>query len=109
MANKPKKYNRKTLPPRRPKNDDVLIGDKNESLGSSGAIKDSETVTPTPDPARPIYSVDGEKVSKEVFQKAAGIFSAGGLIPPNKRKGNIDYRKTGLVRNKRDNKRKGMK
>lgn len=35
--------------------------------------------------------------------------SAGGLIPPNKRKGNIDYRKTGLVRNKRDNKRKGMK
>lgn len=35
--------------------------------------------------------------------------SAGGLIPPNKRTGNIDYRKTGLVRNKRDNKRKGMK
>ena len=35
--------------------------------------------------------------------------SDGGLIPPNKRKGNIDYRKTGLVRNKRDNKRKGMK
>ena len=109
MANKPKKYNRKTLPPRRPKNDDVLIGDKNESLGSSGAIKDSETVTPTPDPARPIYSIDGKDVSKRVFQKEAGIFSAGGLIPPNKRKGNIDYRKTGLVRNKRDNKRKGMK
>jgi len=48
-------------------------------------------------------------VSKQEFQKAAGIFSAGGLIPPNKRTGNIDYRKTGLVRNKRDNKRKGMK
>jgi hypothetical protein len=101
VANKPKKYDGKTLPPRRPKN--------NESLGSSGAIKDSETVTPTPDPARPTYSIDGKKVSKQEFQKAAGIFSDGGLIPPNKRTGNIDYRKTGLVRNKRDNKRKGMK
>jgi hypothetical protein len=109
VANKPKKYDGKTLPPRRPKNNNVLIGDENESLGSSGAIKDSETVTPTPDPARPTYSIDGKKVSKEVFQKAAGIFSDGGLIPPNKRKGNIDYRKTGLVRNKRNNKRKGMK
>jgi hypothetical protein len=109
VANKPKKYDGKTLPPRRPKNNDVLIGDKNESLGSSGAIKDSETVTPTPDPARPTYSIDGKKVSKQEFQKAAGIFSDGGLIPPNKRTGNIDYRKTGLVRNKRDNKRKGMK
>jgi len=109
VANKPKKYNRKTLPPRRPKNDPVLIGDKNESLGPSSAIKDSETVTPTPDHARPTFFIDGKEVPKREFQEAAGIFSDGGLIPPNKRKGNIDYRKTGLVRNKRDNKRKGMK
>jgi len=44
-----------------------------------------------------------------IVEKGNVNMSAGGLIPPNKRKGNIDYRKTGLVRNKRNNKRKGMK
>tara|TARA_R110000782_G_scaffold153602_1_gene246055 strand:- start:468 stop:767 length:300 start_codon:yes stop_codon:yes gene_type:complete len=46
---------------------------------------------------------------KIIVEEGDVNMSAGGLIPPNKRKGNIDYRKTGLVRNKRDNKRKGMK
>ena len=56
-----------------------------------------------------------KKTKKEIADLTAKIekgnvnMSAGGLIPPNKRTGNIDYRKTGLVRNKRDNKRKGMK
>tara|TARA_R110000796_G_scaffold204901_1_gene320950 strand:- start:701 stop:1021 length:321 start_codon:yes stop_codon:yes gene_type:complete len=51
------------------------------------------------------YVTEGPKF----FVEGDVNMSAGGLIPPNKRTGNIDYRKTGLVRNKRDNKRKGMK
>ena len=71
-----------------------------------------------------LSDAEAAKLRRENPEKALGIpkdfiikveeggvvnMSAGGLIPPNKRKGNIDYRKTGLVRNKRDNKRKGMK
>jgi hypothetical protein len=76
------------------------------------APEDTQATKAKPNPDKPIYEKMNpktgkyERVSKEEFMKQAEVYNKGGYVcPPNKRKGNIDMRKTGMTRNTKDNRK----